>query len=416
MLIFNWYSDYTFAKNFIMITRLLSLSLLIVMIVSCTTDRDIPSLVIDNPDYELIHYWDFNNVSSNAALLTPTQTTGGTSIQYFGVDFDSVLEGSELNARLGSEAGAALRLRNPSGDFIISMPTTGYKDVVFTYASMRTNNGAQKQILAYSLDGINYQTTGLSNNEVGVSTVFVIQQFSFVNVPGADNNPNFKIKISFDVNADGLTGNNRFDNISLDGIPTGTGPGPDPVDPNLYLVHYWNFNNLPAGNLNDAIPADESLINVSQTAITYPGTGAGYADRVNPGSELNARNGAEAGTGLRLRNPSDTREMIIEAPTQGYKNIVMKFATAKSSAAGAGIQNYFYTLDGSNYTQQNLPISSFEPNIEPIYDIVTLDFSQIPGVNNNPNFKVKVTFGGASAAGTSGNNRFDNITLEGNIN
>jgi hypothetical protein len=399
-----------------MFTRVISLSLLIVISVSCTTDRDISSLVIDNPDSELIHYWDFNNVSTTTALLTPSQTTGGTSIQYLGVDFDRVLEGSELNARLGSEAASALRLRNPSGDFIISMPTTGYKDVVFTYASMRTNNGAQKQILAYSLDGINYQTTGLLNNEVGVSTVFVIQQFSFVNVPGANNNPNFKIKISFDVNADGLTGNNRFDNISLDGIPTGTGPGPDPIDPNLYLVHYWNFNNVPAGNLNDAIPADESLINVSQTAITYPGTGAGYADRVSPGSELNLRSGAEVGTGLRLRNPSDTREMIIEAPTQGYKNIVMKFATAKSSAAGAGIQNYFYTLDGSNYTQQNLPVSSFEPNIEPIYDIVTLDFSQIPGVNNNPNFKVKVTFSGASASGTSGNNRFDNITLEGNIN
>lgn len=399
-----------------MITRLLSLSLLMVMIVSCTTDRDIPSLIIDNPDYELIHYWDFNNVSSNAALLTPTQTTGGTSIQYFGADFDSVLEGSELNARLGSEAGAALRLRNPSGDFIISMPTTGYKDVVFTYASTRTNNGAQKQILSYSLDGVTFQTSGLSNNEVGVSTVFVIQQYSFASISGADNNPNFKIKISFDINADGLSGNNRFDNISLDGIPTGTGPGPDPVDPNLYLVHYWNFNNLPSGNLNDAIPADESLINVSQTAITYPGTGDGYADRVSPGSDLNLRSGADIGTGLRLRNPSDTREMIIEAPTQGYKNIVMKFATAKSSAAGAGIQNYFYTLDGSNYTQQNLPVSSFEPNIEPIYDIVTLDFSQIPGVNNNPNFKVKVTFGGASASGSSGNNRFDNITLEGNIN
>lgn len=416
MVTFNWYVDFTFAKNFIMITRLLSLSFLITVIVSCTTDRDIPSLVIDNPDYELIHYWDFNNISSNAALITPTQSTGGTSIQYFGIDYDSVLEGSELNARLGSEPGSALRLRNPSGDLIISMPTTGYKEVIFSYAAMRTNSGAQQQIISYSLDGTTYQTTGVQNNQVGVSTLFVIQQFSFVNIAGANNNPNFKIKISFDVNADGLTGNNRFDNITLDGIPTGTAPEPEPIDPNLYLVHYWNFNNLPAGNLNDAIQADESLINVALTAITYPGTGAGYADRVNPGSELNARNGAEIGNGLRLRNPSDTRELIIEAPTQGYKNIVMKFATAKSSAAGAGIQNYYYSIDGTNFIQQNLPVTSFEPSIEPVYDIVTLDFSSIPGANNNPNFKVAISFGGASATGATGNNRFDNITVEGNIN
>jgi hypothetical protein len=37
-------------------------------------------------------------------------------------------------------------------------------------------------------------------------------------------------------------------------------------------------------------------------------------------------------------------------------------------------------------------------------------------VNNNPNFKIKINFSGSQASGTSGNNRFDNVTVEAKIN
>jgi hypothetical protein len=185
------------------------------------------------------------------------------------------------------------------------------------------------------------------------------------------------------------------------------------ADNTLYLVHYWNFNNLPSGTLT-TINADSSLITNSTSTVTYPGTGAGYMDQVSPGSSLNTQNSAIDGLGLRVRNPSDTRSLIITASTSGYKNIVVKFATERTSA-GATVQNYSYTIDGINYITTGLATTTFSPSLDPTYDIITLDFSSIATVANNPNFKIKIDFAGANASGATGNNRFDNITFQGNI-
>jgi len=137
-------------------------------------------------------------------------------------------------------------------------------------------------------------------------------------------------------------------------------------------------------------------------------------DQYSPGSVVNAQNNDIAGLGLRLRNPSDTRSLLISSSTVGYKNILMKFATARSSISGASIQNYSYSIDGTNFITTNLPVVSFSPNIDPNYDIVSLNFSGISGANNNPNFIVKINFSGPEATGTSGNNRIDNLTFQGN--
>jgi hypothetical protein len=185
------------------------------------------------------------------------------------------------------------------------------------------------------------------------------------------------------------------------------------VDTTLYLIHYWNFNNLPAGTLT-TVSADTTLISPNNTSITFIGTGAGYMDNVSPGSTLNAQNGAIDGLGLRARNPSDTRSFVIAASTAGYKNIVVKFATDRTSS-GATIQNYSYTIDGTNYITTGLSTVTYSPDIDPAYNIVTLDFSAISGVVNNPNFKIKIDFAGPNASGTSGNDRFDNITFQGNV-
>jgi hypothetical protein len=47
----------------------------------------------------------------------------------------------------------------------------------------------------------------------------------------------------------------------------------------------------------------------------------------------------------------------------------------------------------------------------PLLCLKTIDFTAIPGVNNNPDFKVRITVAGAVSA--NGNNRFDNIRLSG---
>ena len=181
----------------------------------------------------------------------------------------------------------------------------------------------------------------------------------------------------------------------------------------LYVLHYWNFNNLATGTLT-SVNADSTLITSNIANITYSGTGAGYMDQYTSPTTLNAQNSDVSGLGLRFRNPCDTRNVIIAAPTNGYKNVVMKFATARSSTSGASIQNYSYSLDGVNFITTGLATTTFSPNIDPTYDVITLDFSTIAGVNNNPNFVVKINFGGPEAIGTSGNNRIDNLTFQAN--
>lgn len=173
------------------------------------------------------------------------------------------------------------------------------------------------------------------------------------------------------------------------------------------LLHYWNFNSLPDGTATN-VAADYSLI-TGTTSITYPGTGSGYMDDVD-GDILNAQNGDLAGLGLRPRNPSNTRDLLIAFPTTGYNDIVVKFATTKTTQ-GATEQMYSYSTDGgATFTSAGLPLTTFNP-VTDVYNLVTLDFSGIAAVNNNPGFILKISFGGATAAGTSGNNRFDNITV-----
>lgn len=177
------------------------------------------------------------------------------------------------------------------------------------------------------------------------------------------------------------------------------------------LLHYWNFNSLPSGTLT-SVASDYSL--VSAGSITYPGTGSGYMDNVNPGSALNARNGDAVGLGIRPRNPSDTREFLIAAPTSGWEGIIIKFATTRTTQ-GASEQYYSYSIDGgSTYSDSGLSIKTFNPPAEPNYDIVTIDFTGIKSVNDKANFVFRIRFGGTTAGGSSGNNRFDNITVEAN--
>lgn len=186
------------------------------------------------------------------------------------------------------------------------------------------------------------------------------------------------------------------------------GSEPIIIDPEAVLVHYWNFNNV-SGTVT-SIASDFSLVSGAQ--ITYPGSGAGYMDDFDPGYPMNARNGDEPGTGFRARNPSDTRSIVVALPTTGHKNILVQFATSRTGS-GATTQTYSYTTDGMNYLSDGLSVTTHNPVQEPSSSLVTLDFTGIAGVDNNPLFKLKISFGGATASGTSGNNRFDNLTVEG---
>ena len=193
------------------------------------------------------------------------------------------------------------------------------------------------------------------------------------------------------------------------------------VTPAEGIIDYWHFNNLPQP------PVTLTSVNADSTAtgnavISYEGTGAGFMDYTDTsstgypfgkqeGSDVNSQLGQIPGNALRARNPSNTRYLLIKAPTTGFTDVKVKYATARTNK-GAQSQKVSYTTDGSTWILRQDPVTPPFPETVP-FALDSLNFSDDINVNNNPLFAVKIEFYGSQATGTSGNDRFDNITVSG---
>lgn len=170
----------------------------------------------------LIHYWNFNvpasqltpsfSLAAGAAIAVApgpaTEVTSGTGQDFWGE-----------NAQFGDDAGAHLRLNNPIGAVMdVDMATTGFEDVIVRYETRRSSSGAGSQTLAYTLDGTNYLPLAV----LAVTEIPTLQTFDFAEIPAADDNPNFGLRIEFAQGAGGSVGNNRFDNWTVEGFPLET--------------------------------------------------------------------------------------------------------------------------------------------------------------------------------------------------
>lgn len=202
--------------------RFISLAVIAILAGACTKDR-FPTPDDNNnggnSDNSLMYYWSFNNASSMANLITADVSQGAYELSYDAV-WDDVSEGSDMNARNNTPAGRALRLRNPAGTFIIKVSTLGYKDIVMKYAVTRTNNGAQENIISYSIDGVEFYTLGLEQNVVSVLPVeYTVHTFDFSAVPSLNNQPDIYIRVEYNLGHTNDSGNNRVDNLTFEGTP-----------------------------------------------------------------------------------------------------------------------------------------------------------------------------------------------------
>ena len=357
----------------------------------------------------LIHYWHFNNLSGtvdsvvadySALSNAPVITYPGTGAGYM----DDVNDGDSTNLRQGQIPGTGLRVRNPSDtrELIIPLPTTGFEDISFSYAVNRTNNGAAQQWLSFSTDsGATWSNAVPFADTVEVDVEYHLKVFDFTGVPDANDNPGFMVKVAFFNGASNASGNNRFDNIVLEGVSLGGGPTPDHE-----LILYWHFNSL-SGTVTGPVPADYSKIPNLYPNINYIGTGNGYMDDYSPGSPLNLFLNQPPGTALRVRNPSFDRALIIELPTIKCEDIALMYDVHRSGS-GMLFNNIAYSVDGVNYDTVGLDIKQVAISEE--YQTFFFDFSNISGANNNPYFKVRITWAGNTNQ-SNGNNRYDNIVL-----
>ena len=199
------------------------------------------------------------------------------------------------------------------------------------------------------------------------------------------------------------------------------------------LIHYWDMNNtLPSGG--------NAGVSVSPLAAEYSTLGHAYlvydnfattatscncpvrdsiVDNGSGGSTLNDRHVLGNDTGgtsggnlyIRTRNPMNNMQFLWYMPTTGYQNLLLSYVSELSSA-GKPVQNYSYSLDsGLTFITTGLPMTSYTAGIA--WGLQTVDLSAIAGANNNPKFVFSISYSGAAAQATSGNDRYDNITLEG---
>ncbi len=177
-----------------------------------------------------LYYWHFNTLNAPTPNVTaipadysliPDADPMMTYTGFGPSDIDDNNNGSPINAHFDQPAGKCARVRNPSEGrpLLFDLPTTGYKDIKFAYAVQRTDQGQLINSVSYSLDGFNFILSGISPHEFNVTTDFNLVQVDFSGIPAVNNNPNFKIKVTFKGNTLGDSGNNRFDNITLKGVP-----------------------------------------------------------------------------------------------------------------------------------------------------------------------------------------------------
>ncbi len=138
--------------------------------------------------------------------------------------------GTTNNARQGDTAGQALSLQGGTGNanngrnVTFNVSTLGFSNIVVSFATQGTSTGFNSNQFQYSLDGINFIDFGSPYAPVtAFGTVPLI--FSLVSIAGLNNNPNAAFRIVFN-GATSSTGNNRIDNIVVEGTRHATIPEP----------------------------------------------------------------------------------------------------------------------------------------------------------------------------------------------
>ncbi len=125
------------------------------------------------------------------------------------------------------------------------------------------------------------------------------------------------------------------------------------------------------------------------------------------GSTLNAVGSDASGNAFcPVDMANNAKSFILSVSTEGYVDIIVSYAT-RGTASGFSTHTIDYSTDGTNFTN----FTTITGRNVTSFSVQTVDLSAIAEVENNPNFKLRVTLSGATT--TTGNNRFDNIKVTG---
>ena len=170
-------------------------------------------------------YWDFNDgvPGSGVNWTQPIAANYGTGSLAYTFANAVAFTGTTLNTMADDVvSGSSFVPQNGTGnvnngeEFVMTVNTTDLENITLTYATQRTSTGFTDQSIWYSLDG--GQNYTLITTFTSIASSWEVKEVDFSSVTGANDNPNFMVKIVLD-GASGTqgTGNNRFDNISFFG-------------------------------------------------------------------------------------------------------------------------------------------------------------------------------------------------------
>ena len=415
------------------------------------------------PQNVVIHYWVFtDDLPNNTPLkfVEPTYSTNDgaylkyrPSIENYSLNsgtpgiMDRVNDPVSLNyfptinsgKRYDESGMRGLRVRNPSlvdnrqSKLMFSLPSTGFEDLEFTFAVVRTGNGQPEIRFEYSTDSDNeiWSSEGLSQSSAVLYEQYKKVNLSLGNIAEAADNPHLKIRIRFDGDDSvlrGSDGNIRLNNVSLTG-------NPGDFNPHEYednLIAYWLFTDeLPTESAIDSIAPAISMLKDAKLIFSSvhnedEADDLGIFDRVDDPTSLNyfsklfdGTKFADSGiTGIRARNPvltdDNERALVFELPTAGQQNLHMSFAAKRTpNGPESLIVETLASAQSDNWTTAGLEESEF-PLFE-TYSLYSIDLTSVEGSENNPDFRVRIRFGGDEEYRNSseGNVRFNNFSIRG---
>jgi hypothetical protein len=203
--------------------------------ITVTSDMSLTANFSEKPALQTIHYWSFNAVDS---LLAPSYTVGAGTLA---IEVGSTSElthatGQDFqgeNARFDNEAGPHLRLNHPLGSSVtVTVPTIGFEAIVVSYETRRSGQGAGRQVVSYTTDGSSYQPFASLTT---FNAPPVVHTLDFSGIPATSNNPDFAVRIHFEEGEGGIGGNNRFDNLVVEGRSVVSGNSPPVLIQTLHL-------------------------------------------------------------------------------------------------------------------------------------------------------------------------------------
>ena len=126
----------------------------------------------------------------------------------------------------GKDLGIANQTSN-NKSIVFKFSTTGYQNIILTFACRGSGTGFNSHLWAYSTDGVNF-TDYPDNNTSSRESSYSLKTVDFTGVTAIADKPNVYIRLTVNGATSG-SGNNRFDNIKIDAETA----GPDVIPPRI---------------------------------------------------------------------------------------------------------------------------------------------------------------------------------------